>query len=219
MSIVLLRSARTRKLAEFEAAAASDASLVLIDRRTPYLNEQGVDRDGAQNFEVDLRVGQAWAKDWQEDKPKYWAVPDKGIIIPPGATAIVEVDEQLRVPANRFGVVFPKARLAFRSGVWTETTKVDPTYSGYLKLFVHNYAKRNRVLMRGDVIASVLFLEANHAVSERRNFDAAAEAVEAKRNVGSSLEYFLWHPTVAALAGGMASGLVVLGVTRFLGEG
>lgn len=219
MSIVLMRSARTRKLTEFEGAAASDASLVLINRRTPYLDEQGVDRDQVQDFEVDLRVGQAWAKDWQEDKPKYWGVPDKGIIIPPGATAIVEVDEQIRVPANRFGVVFPKARLAFRSGVWTETTKVDPTYSGYLKLFVHNYAKRNRILMRGDVIASILFLEANHAVADRRNFDAAADAVEARRNVGSALEYFFWHPTFAALAGGTASGLIVLGVTRFVGSG
>ena len=218
VTVIRLRDRKTRDAQSFRAVMESDASLLFLARATP--NEPGTDgcdKDHADEFEVDLRVGAVWAERWEGEQPKYYAVPDTGILLPPGGTAIIEVDEEIKIPANRLGIVFPKARLAFRTGVYPLTTKVDPTYTGWLKIFVHNYTNRTHRLQRGQAIASLMLLDTNHAVTDHRMPDLRAQAQSEKRYAGPLLSYAMYTPLGAAAVGSGLGGLLVLLVQQLIG--
>lgn len=202
MGVIRTRGVRTQDQQQFEAARSSDASLVFVRRSVPYVGQDGVtEKDADSDFDIDLRVGSSWAKDWSEANPRYYKIPDDGIVIPAGGTVIVEVDEELRIPSNRFGLVVPKARLAFRTGVYPFTTKVDPTYAGYLKIFLHNYATHSRILKRGEAIASLVIQDTNYSVPLMRAYDGRAQADESRRRVGGLVQQYASHPLFSALAG------------------
>lgn len=218
---VTLMRLRDRKTADeqlFRTAMESDASLLFLKRANPHQpDESGNAKDHANEFEIDLRVGAVWAERWEGEHPKYYAVPDHGILLPPGGTAIIEVDEEIRIPANRLGIVFPKARLAFRTGIYPLTTKVDPTYTGWLKLFVHNFTNQTRRLQRGEAVASLMLLDTNYPVAERRLPDLRAQAQSEKRLVGPPLSYVMYTPLAAAAVGSALGGLLVLLVQQIVG--
>lgn len=211
VTMMRLRDRKTDDERLFRAAMESDASLLYLARTTAHAPDaSGNPKDYANEFEVDLRVGAVWAERWEGEHPKYYAVPEDGVLIPPGGTAIIEVDEEIKIPANRLGIVFPKARLAFRTGVYPLTTKVDPTYSGWLKIFVHNYTNRTHRLKRGEAIASLMLLDTNHSVAERRMPDLRAQAQSEKHRAGPLLSSVMYNPLGAAAVGSAFGGLLVL---------
>lgn len=160
MAVTYIKDRTTDDIVGYERHSQSDASLLLT--RTGEVAE----------FELSLTIGDAYAPRHPTEDGAFVGLKDNQVVIAAHSCVTVEVAEEISVPLNLFGVIFPKGSLAHMNGVFVPTTKIDPGFSGRLRLLVFNGSGRRIVLAKGQAVATAVFIRTDatvrHPLVEKR---------------------------------------------------
>jgi len=206
MSIISLRDRQTDDSAEFGRAKRSASSLIYARRCTPdgsYANLPESD------IELELTVGDRWAPTMGGDNPQFFSTAGKPIRIAPNASVVIETAEEIQVPNNVMGVVFPKGSLFREKGLHPLTAKIDPTWSGRLRLLVQNSSDAYRDISVGASVATVVFFSMETTVLSALRFGDQDLPV-VPRSSRQKIIGFVERPSVYTVLG---SGVVAFLVT------
>lgn len=147
MSIVSLESRTTSNWGEYEAYRSSSDSLIFING-TFTTDASGPDC-------LCITVGNCWY-----DNGKYIELDKtRGLHVRPHTSIVFEASEQLALPLNIYGLLFGTGSNIYR-GAFISSGKVDPGFSGKLKIGFHNGSDESILLHIGDKLAYCLFLNA-----------------------------------------------------------
>lgn len=160
MAVTYIRNRIAQDVEGYDKHSQSDGSLLLA--KTADVSE----------FELSLTIGDVYAQRHPTDDSAFISLQDDQIVIAAHGSVTVEVAEDISVPLNLFGVIFPKGSLAHGHGVFVPTTKIDPGFSGRLRLLIVNASGRRMVLTKGQHLGSAVFLRTDatvrHPLVEKR---------------------------------------------------
>ena len=88
---------------------------------------------------------------------KTYLITDEGLTVRPRHSVVIYTKEKFALPYNMFGVVTGKGNYIFK-GCFVSTGKIDPGFTGYLKIGFYNGGLSKIVLKKGDSFASVFFV-------------------------------------------------------------
>lgn len=145
MSVISVKTRRTTDQAEFDRNRRSDASVLLTDAKE------------VSEFSVELTLGELYDDEISESRSVMYAIENDALDIRAGSSVVVEVAEYMRVPNNMFGLVMPKGHIFMEQGILMATAKIEPSYSGRLRVLLHNASRVRRSIPKGSVIASAVF--------------------------------------------------------------
>ena len=130
-------------------AFSREGSAILIQNRDPV---QLSPDDNECNATYDLRVGQIY-RDHRSFDSQELGLSDQ-ISLLPGNAVIIETEELVAFPKQRFGQILPKVSL-LQQGIANTPSKVDPGYNGYLLITAFNHGKQTIALRRGQRFCSL----------------------------------------------------------------
>lgn len=81
---------------------------------------------------------------------------ENSIALQSGDFVVIESRQRFKVPRNVLGLIHGKGRALFR-GIMVAPGKIDPSFSGYLRIYLFNAGKADVAITAGEVIASVIF--------------------------------------------------------------
>ena len=79
---------------------------------------------------------------------------NQAITLVPGGAVIVQTEESIQLPKNRFACIMPKVSL-LQKGLSNTMSKVDPGYQGHLLVTLFNLGKQTETIKRGDSFCSL----------------------------------------------------------------
>lgn len=151
MSIVNLEKRITRDLDDYYKYWRSNDSLIYVKKESadddiPITDGSGLDC-------LLLTVGSCW----YEDARRLEIDKKKGIKIRPHTSIVIETDEKIALPLNMYGLLFGAGCNIYR-GTFISSGKIDPGFTGRLKIGFHNGSSKTVILKRGDKLAYGVFV-------------------------------------------------------------
>lgn len=146
MSVVHINARTTRDQKSFEENSTSDKSLLWISENA-----------NAENFSIDLTVGDQWSEKYGPKSNEMHKISDEGMRILRHGSVVVTAAENIRVPHNMYGVLVPTGSLFLDKGILIAPAKVEPSFTGYLKLRMFNTTAFKHTLKKGDKLGSIIF--------------------------------------------------------------
>lgn len=110
---------------------------------------------------------------------KTYLIIDEGLTVPPGHSVVIYTKEKFALPYNMLGVVTGKGNYIFK-GCFVSTGKIDPGFTGYLKIGFYNGGSSKIVLKKGESFASVYFVNTEFTMTHPLQDYQLAPAPEAK---------------------------------------
>lgn len=171
MPIVCLSKRVTGNDVEFNNAMNSADSLLYL---------QGFDSTSSDVFDASgtdcliLRVGDKWF-----DRSRYVQISNAGIKVKPHSSVVVETLEKIALPLNMYGLLFGAGKNIY-SGGFISSGKIDPGFSGNLRIGFHNGSSHPVTLKPGDKIAYSLFLDMESEVHTRPLFTVSSSPAAVK---------------------------------------
>lgn len=145
MAIVHLDKRVTDNTDEYSKYSRSSDSLIFVKGNWK-TDESGPDC-------LSLTVGQCWY-----DNARYIEIDgQRGIKIKPHASVVLETAEEIALPLNMYGLLFGAGSNIYR-GAFISSGKIDPGFSGKLRIGYHNGSDKTTILKRGDKLAYCIFI-------------------------------------------------------------
>lgn len=145
MAIVHLNKRVTDNVDEYNNFMRSSDSLIFLKGNWT-TDESGPDC-------LSLTVGQCWY-----DNTRYIEIdPKNGIKIKPHASIVLETAEDIALPLNMYGLLFGAGSNIYK-GAFISSGKIDPGFSGKLRIGYHNGSDKTTILKRGDKLAYCIFI-------------------------------------------------------------
>ena len=161
MTVVDLSRRLTSSVEEYERFLKSSASLIFIEG--PIRLDDGP-------ASLELTVGEAW---FSCEGDGYYAMPEEGLTLKPGTSAVIETEQVIGLPHNVFGIVTGKGKFIFQ-GVFISSGKVDPSFYAKLRIGVFNGGRSSITLRKGDPFCYVTFFEMEtHTTISRQRGDVS----------------------------------------------
>lgn len=151
MSIINLKKRITNDVDEYENNKKSERSYI-------YVNED-IKHDNCSPEVLILTVGDSYYAKSQKLK-----IPEKGLVIKPGRSKVIETKQNIATPLNVIGVIYGLGTNIYQNG-FVSTGKIDQGYSGNLKIGFYNGGKKNFIFKRDEVLASVIFFSTEETLS------------------------------------------------------
>lgn len=146
MSVVHIQNRITRDQKSFEDNSASDRSLLWLSEKA-----------NAEAFSIDLTVGDQWSEKYGPTSNEMHKIADDGMRILRHGSVVVTAAENIRVPHNMYGVLVPTGSLFLDKGILIAPAKVEPSFTGNLKLRMFNTTALKHTLKKGEKLGSVIF--------------------------------------------------------------
>jgi dCTP deaminase len=146
MSVLNLTKRITEDESLYRDFIHSGDSLVLIRGE--------IHRDPNQPGSIDLSIGESCYHSRNGEAQ----IPQEGILLRPGETAVVLTRQKIGVPLNLFGLLFGKGTLIFK-GVFISPGKIDPGYFGELRIGIFNGGPEYYLLEKGNDFCSCCFFD------------------------------------------------------------
>lgn len=141
--IIDLERRTTNDLQKFEQAKESPDSLILI----------APDCSGIEaGTSLPINAGQNYFNQISGARQPL----EKLVILQSGDFVVIESRQRFNIPRNVFGHIHGKGRALFR-GIMVAPGKIDPSFSGHLRIYLFNAGKTDVEIAVGEVIASVVF--------------------------------------------------------------
>ncbi|MCP1651523.1 dCTP deaminase domain-containing protein [Pseudomonas nitroreducens] len=153
MAVIQIKGRTTNKPEEFSKYSFSSNSL-LFTSALP---------DNIENFSIELTLGEGWNDNYSDSNLSLRQIDDE-ITIGGRESIVVEVTEEIRVPLNRYGIVVPTGSLFLAQGLLIASAKVEPAFSGKLKLRLFNTTNSKIKLKKGRKLGSVIFFSTEAAI-------------------------------------------------------
>lgn len=148
MSILQVKGRTTSELKDFEPYCLSSNSLIFTD----------ADTDNIENFSLSLTLGDGWNEAYSESNKNLIEIDDK-INISGGDSIVIQVRENIKLPHNRYGIILPTGSLFLSKGILIAPAKVEPSFSGYLRLRLYNTTRKKISLKKGEKLGSIVFFQ------------------------------------------------------------
>lgn len=146
MSVLQIKGRTTNSQTDFDAFSLSSNSCIFTTAADSNVEE----------FSIELSLGEGW-NDNYSDRDKNLRRIDESITVNRHGSIVVEVQEEIRVPHNRYGIVLPTGSLFLSRGILIASAKVEPAFFGKLKLRMFNTTQQKIVLKKGEKLGSVIF--------------------------------------------------------------
>lgn len=143
MSIINLHKRMTSSLSEYEDNKKSAKSLIYIS--------DDFKHDACSPEVLILTVGGSYYLNSQPIK-----IPNKGLVIKPGESKVIETKQELAIPLNVIGAIYGIGTNIYQGG-FVSSGKIDQGYMGTLKIAFFNGSKTNFTFKKDDVLASAMF--------------------------------------------------------------
>ncbi|WP_329763817.1 dCTP deaminase domain-containing protein [Stenotrophomonas geniculata] len=163
MSVIEISRRISQDEKTFLDSSSSDKSLLYL--------KGGLD-PGA--YSIDLSVGCAWNERYGPTSSQLYRIPQDGLDIGRHGSIVIEVAEDIKVPHNMYGILVPTGSLFLDRGILIAPAKVEPSFSGHLKLRLFNTTEYKYCLRSGDKIASIVFFS-----TENTSFQPKSEKISA----------------------------------------
>lgn len=145
MAIVHLNKRVTNSTDEYNKYLRSSDSLIFVKGNWT-ADESGPDC-------LSLKVGECWY-----DNARYIEIDSKkGIKIKPHGSIVLETAEEIALPLNMYGLLFGAGSNIYK-GAFISSGKIDPGFSGKLRIGYHNGSDKTTILKRGDKLAYCIFI-------------------------------------------------------------
>ncbi|WP_271460363.1 dCTP deaminase domain-containing protein [Pantoea leporis] len=113
-------------------------------------------------FSLDLTLGNSWNENYSYNDKGLFLIENEHITIAPRTSVVVTVKESMKIPNNWFGMVMSTGSIFLQDGIQSPSAKIEPGYSGVLKLRLVNYSTKKVELKKGQKIASAIFFQTAH---------------------------------------------------------
>ncbi len=155
MSLISLINRLTNSTDEFESFLSSDQSLIFSDG------------NHIEEWSIELTVGQLWGNVSKDSPVAMYQVKDS-VNIPAKSSVMIEVEEEIRIPNNIYGLIVPKGSLLLDNGIMMATTKIEPRFYGKLRILFFNTTNRKKTLPLGTIIASTVFFSTDLTITSQQ---------------------------------------------------
>lgn len=146
MSVLNIKRRFTKNKEIFTANTLSRDSYLYLDG-----NESNVSE-----FSLDLSLGDGWNENYSDSDNRIIEVDGK-VVLKPNSSIVVEVSQNITVPNNMYGLIVSTGSLFLTRGVLVTSAKVEPAFSGNLKLRLVNTTKVKVEIFKDEKLASVIF--------------------------------------------------------------
>ncbi|MGN7767637.1 dCTP deaminase domain-containing protein [Stenotrophomonas sp. 22692] len=146
MTVVKISGNTTKCKEDFWRFASSIDSRIYAD----------ADPQRIEEFSIEITLGDGWNDRYSPHDSRMWSI-DQDITIGPQGSIVVEAAEELIIPNNRYGIVLPTGSLFLTKGLLIAPAKVEPAFSGKLKLRIYNTTQNRTKIAKGEKIGSVIF--------------------------------------------------------------
>jgi dUTPase len=152
VAVIDLKKRITENWTEFTQNKYSDSSYVYV--------EGGIVVPDDSKVALDLAVGSSW---FDYGRNTFWEIPSEGLTIAPKAAAVVETKQKLSLPFNVFGLVTGKGKYIYQA-VLVSPGKIDPNFSGHLRIGVYNASDVPITMLAGNLFCSCCFISTESTV-------------------------------------------------------
>lgn len=146
MSVLQVRGRTTNSEEDFNAFALSSNSCIFTN----------AEENNVEEFSIELTLGEGWNDSYSESDKNLRRI-NGAIAIRGHGSIVVEVQEEIRVPHNRYGIVLPTGSLFLSRGIIIAPAKVELAFIGKLKLRMYNTTNQKISLEKGSKLGSVIF--------------------------------------------------------------
>lgn len=153
MGILSIKGKHTDCNEAFEVNKKSDASLIYSDAQM------------VEEFSIELSVGEQWAKDLSKEKAIMYAIEGDEISIKPQSSIVLEVQENIQVPFNMYGLILQTGSVFLEQGILIGAGKIEPSFDGKLRMLIYNTSKTKRTLKKRQKIASAIFMRTDKTIN------------------------------------------------------
>lgn len=153
MSIVNLNKRMTQDETEYSAAIRSSDSMIYVTVDKECENVPIITDPSGPDC-LALHVGTCLyykGCNWKIDS-------EKGVKIKAGTSVVLETAESLRLPANVYGLLYGNGKNIYR-GAFISCGKIDPLFTGKLRIGIYNGGAKKIVLKTGDKLAYAVFFQ------------------------------------------------------------
>lgn len=159
---------------EFQSKNGIDGNVIYINQ----LDSTQLTNDYEANSSYDFRVGAEYRDHRDIHKTE---LEDEGTIkLLPRSAVVIQTEEYVHFPKNRFGQILPKVGL-LQHGISNTTSKIDPGYHGNLNITIFNLGQRTILLKRGQKFCSLVIHE---ILPGSRPYDKQPKRIEGRQNDG-----------------------------------
>lgn len=151
MAIINLKKRITNDIDEYEDNKKSERSFIFVD--------EDIQHDNCSPEVLILKVGDSYYENSQRLKIK-----EKGLVIKPGESKIIETKQRISTPLNVIGVICGIGTNIHQNG-FVSSGKIDQGFSGKLKIGFYNGGKKNFTFKEGAVLASAIFYSTEETLS------------------------------------------------------
>lgn len=160
---------------DFQLKNGIDGNVIYINQ----LDSTQLHNDNEANSSYDLRVGAEYRD--HRDIHKLELGEGGTIKLLPRSAVVIQTEEHVHFPKNRFGQILPKVGL-LQDGISNTTSKVDPGYHGNLNITIFNLGQRTIHLKRGQKFCSLVIHE---ILPGSRPYDKQPKRIEGRNNGGN----------------------------------
>lgn len=186
MAVISMKNRSTENRGLYEKFKKSDTSLVYADAKA------------IEDFSVELTIGNSWAEVIDKDNPDMFSFDGGKAFLKPNSSAVIEVAEDISIPYNMYGIIVPTGSSFLQKGIIIGAGKIEPSYSGKLKILLYNTSKSKRELIPGTKFASAIFIRTDRTISSQlpmspgnANIKAKTRAEKIKSFILSDQKYYI----------------------------
>jgi len=179
MSLLQIRDRTTNSQGEFDAFALSCNSYIFTTAAPSNIEE----------FSLEITLGDGWNDNYSVHDRNMRRI-DESIIIRGHGSIVVEVQEEIRIPHNRYGIVLPTGSLFLSRGILITPAKVEPAFAGKLKLRMFNTTSQKITMKKGEKLGSIIFF-ATESTKVHNTTYRTSEISALPRSRGAELQKWL----------------------------
>ena len=147
MSVVHVKSRSTSDEQKYFANSFSDQSLIWASS----VND-------IESFSIEFYLGNKWSENYGPTGFQMLKIDSEdGLVLEGHGSIVVDVDPEIKMPHNIYGVIVPTGSLFLDKGILIAPAKIEPSFRGRLKLRLFNTTAYKHTLRTGDKLASAIF--------------------------------------------------------------
>lgn len=179
MPILQVRGRTTTSQQDFERFSSSSNSQIY----TTALEEN------IEEFSIEITLGDGWNDNYSNSDRSLRQI-DESITIRGHDSIVVEINEEVRIPHNRYGIVLPTGSLFLAQGVLIASAKVEPAFIGKLKLRLFNTTGKKINLKKDTKLGSIIFFPTESTKVHNHTYRASDISAPPPSKYSSTLKWF-----------------------------
>ncbi|ABI73228.1 dCTP deaminase domain-containing protein [Shewanella frigidimarina] len=178
MTVLQVKGRTTNSEAYFDAHSLSNSSFI-------YTNAS---EDNIEEYSLELTLGSGWNNSYSLKNQGLIEISEC-ISIPKHGSIVVEVNEDIYVPHNKYGIVVPTGSMFLSQGVLIASAKVEPAFIGKLKLRMYNTTAQKVNINKGDKIGSVIFFSTESTKVHDKTYKSSSISISPESTFNKALKW------------------------------